>query len=108
MARQFAPSGKRVLLLGARRPAPARALLPRRAYMKNVIPVAGCAHQAGACRFGTVLAVSALSTECRAHKLDNFYVVHTSVFPSIGAVNPPLTAMANTRRGGDHRLAWLA
>jgi choline dehydrogenase-like flavoprotein len=28
-------------------------LLPRPAYLKNEIPVAGCAHQAGTCRFGT-------------------------------------------------------
>ena len=27
-------------------------LLPRHAYLKNEIPVAGCAHQAGTCRFG--------------------------------------------------------
>ena len=28
-------------------------LVPRHAYLKNEIPVAGCAHQAGTCRFGT-------------------------------------------------------
>ncbi len=28
-------------------------LLPHHAYLKNEIPVAGCAHQAGTCRFGT-------------------------------------------------------
>ena len=28
-------------------------LVPRHAYLKNDIPVAGCAHQAGTCRFGT-------------------------------------------------------
>ena len=27
-------------------------LMPRHAYLKNDIPVAGCAHQAGTCRFG--------------------------------------------------------
>ena len=27
-------------------------LVPRHAYLKNEIPVAGCAHQAGTCRFG--------------------------------------------------------
>ena len=27
-------------------------LIPRHAYLKNEIPVAGCAHQAGTCRFG--------------------------------------------------------
>ena len=42
--------------------------------------------------------------DCRAHELDNLYVVDTSVFPSIGAVNPALTAMANSLRVGDHLL----
>jgi hypothetical protein len=32
------------------------------------------------------------------------YVVDTSFFPSIGAVNPALTAMANALRVGDRRL----
>jgi choline dehydrogenase-like flavoprotein len=79
-------------------------LIHRFAYMKNDIPVAGCAHQAGTCRFGTDAATSALNTDCRAHEVDNLYVVDTSVFPSIGAVNPALTAMANSLRVGDHLL----
>ncbi len=28
-------------------------LIHRFAYMKNDVPIAGCAHQAGTCRFGT-------------------------------------------------------
>jgi choline dehydrogenase-like flavoprotein len=76
-------------------------LLPHHAYLKNDIPVAGCAHQAGTCRFGTDPASSVLDTDCRAHELDNLYVVDTSFFPSIGAVNPALTAMANALRVGD-------
>jgi choline dehydrogenase-like flavoprotein len=36
--------------------------------------------------------------------VDNLYVVDTSIFPSIGAVNPALTAMANSLRVGDHLL----
>jgi choline dehydrogenase-like flavoprotein len=79
-------------------------LIHRFAYMKNDIPVAGCAHQAGTCRFGTEAETSVLNTDCRAHELDNLYVVDTSVFPSIGAVNPALTAMANSLRVGDHLL----
>ena len=79
-------------------------LLPRHAYLKNDIPVAGVAHQAGTTRFGTDPAQSVLNTDCRAHELDNLYVVDTSVFPSIGAVNPALTAMANSLRVGDHLL----
>ena len=75
--------------------------------MKNEIPVAGCAHQAGTCRFGTDPATSVLDVDCKAHELDNLYVVDTSVFPSIGAVNPALTAMANSLRVGDHLLERL-
>jgi choline dehydrogenase-like flavoprotein len=82
-------------------------LLRRFAYMKNEIPVAGVAHQAGTCRFGADPATSALNVDCRAHELDNLYVVDTSVFPSIGAVNPALTAMANSLRVGDHLLARM-
>jgi choline dehydrogenase-like flavoprotein len=83
-------------------------LLPRFAYMKNEIPVAGVAHQAGTCRFGDDPAASALNHDCRAHEVDNLYVVDTSVFPSIGAVNPALTAMANSLRVGDHLLERMA
>jgi choline dehydrogenase-like flavoprotein len=82
-------------------------LLPHWAYLKNEIPVAGVAHQAGTCRFGTDPATSVLNTDCRAHELDNLYVVDTSFFPSIGAVNPALTAMANAIRVGDHLLERL-
>ncbi len=65
------------------------------------------AHQAGTCRFGADPATSVLNTDCRAHELDNLYVVDTSFFPSIGAVNPALTAMANALRVGDHLLERL-
>jgi choline dehydrogenase-like flavoprotein len=82
-------------------------LVPRHAYLKNDIPVAGVAHQAGTCRFGRDRATSVLDPDCRAHEVDNLYVVDTSFFPSIGAVNPALTAMANALRVGDHLLERL-
>jgi choline dehydrogenase-like flavoprotein len=82
-------------------------LIHRFAYMKNDIPIAGCAHQAGTCRFGTDANASVLDVNCKAHELDNLYVTDTSVFPSIGAVNPALTAMANALRVGDHLLERL-
>jgi choline dehydrogenase-like flavoprotein len=82
-------------------------LVPRHAYLKNEIPVAGVAHQAGTCKFGLSPATSVLDTDCRAHDVDNLYVVDTSFFPSIGAVNPALTAMANALRVGDHLLERL-
>jgi len=83
-------------------------LIHRFAYMKNDIPVAGVAHQAGTCRFGSDPGSSVLDENCKAHELDNLYVVDTSIFPSIGAVNPALTAMANSLRVGDHLLDRLA
>lgn len=82
-------------------------LIPRRAYLKTSIPIAGVAHQAGTCRFGNDPKNSVLDTNCKAHELDNLYVVDTSFFPSIGAVNPSLTAIANALRVGDHLLARL-
>lgn len=82
-------------------------LVPRHAYLKTAIPVAGVAHQAGTCRFGNDPATSVLDVNCRAHEVDNLYVVDTSIFPSIGAVNPALTAMANSLRVGDHLLERL-
>jgi choline dehydrogenase-like flavoprotein len=79
-------------------------LLPHHAYLKNEIPVAGVAHQAGTVRFGSDPASSVLDANCKAHEVDNLYVADTSIFPSIGAVNPALTAMANALRVGDHLL----
>ena len=83
-------------------------VLRKNFYMDMDIPVAGCAHQAGTCRFGTDPATSVLDTDCKAHELDNLYVVDTSFFPSIGAVNPALTAMANALRVGEHLRERLA
>jgi choline dehydrogenase-like flavoprotein len=50
---------------------------------------------------------SVVRSDCRAHELDNLYIADTSVFPSIGAVNPALTAMANALRVGDRVLERL-
>jgi choline dehydrogenase-like flavoprotein len=83
-------------------------VLGKNFYMQMNIPIAGCAHQAGTCRFGHDPATSVLDVNCKAHELDNLYVVDTSFFPSIGAVNPALTAMANAIRVGEHLLDRLA
>jgi len=77
-------------------------VLGKNFYMSMSIPIAGVAHQAGTTRFGTDPATSVLDVNCKAHELDNLYVVDTSFFPSIGAVNPALTAMANALRVGAH------
>jgi choline dehydrogenase-like flavoprotein len=82
-------------------------LIPRNLYMKNELDIAAVAHQAGTCRFGTDPKTSVLDVNCKAHELDNLYVVDTSFFPSIGAVNPGLTAIANAIRVSDHLRARL-
>jgi choline dehydrogenase-like flavoprotein len=82
-------------------------LIPNTLYLAKHIPIAGVAHQAGTCRFGIDPKTSVLDVNCKAHELDNLYVVDTSFFPSIGAVNPSLTAMANALRVGDHLLERL-
>lgn len=79
-------------------------LIPRHAYLKSDIPLAGTAHQAGTCRFGKDPKTSVLDLNCKAHELDNLYVVDASFMPSIGAVNPSLTVIANALRIGDHLL----
>src|SRR5207245_1857099 len=53
-------------------------LIPRNLYMKNEIGIGGVAHQAGTCRFGTDPGSSVLDTHCKAHELDNLYVVDTA------------------------------
>ena len=76
-------------------------LVERSLYLGKDIPLAGTAHQAGTCRFGTDPATSVLNLDCRAHEVDNLYVTDASFFPSIGAVNPTLTIIANALRVAD-------
>ena len=79
-------------------------LIPNSLYLGKHIPLAGVGHQSGTCRFGTDPQTSVLDVNCKAHEVDNLYVVDTSFFPSIGAVNPSLTAIANALRVGDQLL----
>jgi choline dehydrogenase-like flavoprotein len=82
-------------------------LFARNLYVGQRIPLAGVAHQNGTIRFGRDPKTSALDPNCRAHEVDNLYVVDASFFPSSGAVNPALTIMANALRVGDHLLDRL-
>jgi choline dehydrogenase-like flavoprotein len=77
-------------------------LFSRNLFLGQRIPLAGVAHQNGTIRFGTDPKTSALDVICKAHDLDNLYVVDGSFFPSSAAVNPALTIMANALRVGDH------
>jgi choline dehydrogenase-like flavoprotein len=74
----------------------------RKLYVHEAMDISATAHQAGTARFGTDPASSVLDTDCKAHELDNLYVVDSSFFPSIGAVNPTLTIIANALRVGEH------
>ena len=77
-------------------------LMERNLYLGKDIPLSGTAHQAGTLRFGADPATSVLDLDCKAHQLDNLYVTDASFFPSIGAVNPTLTIIANALRVADH------
>lgn len=74
----------------------------RSLYLHKAMDVAATAHQAGTVRFGTDPRTSALDVDCKAHDLDNLYVVDGSFMPSIGAVNPTLTIIANALRVSEH------
>jgi choline dehydrogenase-like flavoprotein len=82
-------------------------LFSRNLYLGQQIPLAGVAHQNGTIRFGHDPKTSALDANCKAHDVDNLYVVDGSFFPSSSAVNPALTIMANALRVGDHLLDKL-
>ncbi len=79
-------------------------LFARNLYLAEQIPLAGVAHQNGTLRFGDDPATSVLDRNCKAHDIDNLYVVDGSFFPSSSAVNPALTIMANALRVGSHLL----
>lgn len=82
-------------------------LFSRNLFLGQRIPLAGVAHQNGTVRFGDDPKTSALDRNCKAHDLDNLYVVDASFFPSSGAVNPALTIIANALRVGDRILERL-
>ena len=83
----------------------AQGSIPLHAYFKKRIPLEGVGHQNGTCRMGHDPASSVLDPFCKAHDLDNLYVVDASCFPSASAVNPSLTIIANAIRVADHLLS---
>lgn len=74
----------------------------RSLYLHKAMDVSATAHQAGTIRFGTDPSTSALDVHCKTHDLDNLYVVDGAFMPSIGAVNPTLTIIANAIRVAEH------
>jgi choline dehydrogenase-like flavoprotein len=79
--------------------------IPLHAYFKKRIPLEGVGHQNGTCRMGNDPATSVLDPHCKAHDLDNLYVVDASCFVSASAVNPSLTIIANAIRIADYLIA---
>ncbi len=59
-------------------------------------------HQCGTLVFGDDPRQSVLDPFCRAHDLENLYVVDASFFPSSAAVNPALTIIAQALRVAEH------
>jgi len=82
-------------------------LFDRKLYLGKDVPIGGTAHQAGTMRFGRDAATSVLDLDCKTHELDNLYVTDASFFPSIGAVNPTLTIVANALRVAEHIISRL-
>lgn len=76
----------------------ARSIAPWRVVRTSVGLDMNYGHACGTCRFGNDPATSVLDRDCRAHDLDNLYVVDGSFMPRSGAVNPSLTIAANAIR----------
>ena len=57
-----------------------------------------CSHQHGTARMGNEPDTSVLDRSCRAHEVENLYVVDGSPFPTATGANPTLTIMANAWR----------
>lgn len=90
----------------------ARRMLRRAGYagvITHEFRVKNTTHQCGTVVFGEDPRTSVLDPWCRAHDLDNLYVVDASFFPSSAAVNPGLTVVAQALRVADHialRYGW--
>ncbi len=59
-------------------------------------------HQCGTAKMGLDPARSVVNPMCRAHDLENLYIVDASVLPTSAAVNPSLTIAALALRTGGH------
>jgi len=82
-------------------------LLRRMGYftIKHSLGTRNTTHQCGTLCFGTSPADSVLDPFCRAHDVENLFVVDASFFPSSAAVNPGLTIAAQALRVADHIIA---
>ncbi len=71
-------------------------------YFSKGIDIASPAHQNGTTKMGTDPETSVVDTNCKAHDLENLYIVDGGFFVSSSAVNPALTIIAMALRVGEH------
>jgi len=71
-------------------------------YFSKGMDIASPAHQNGTTKMGTDPQNSVVDPYCKAHDLENLYIVDGGFFVSSGAVNPALTIIAMALRVGDH------
>ena len=69
-------------------------------YIEKV--TGNCSHQHGTTRMGDDPETSVLDRWCRAHEVDNLFVVDGGPFPTATGANPTLTIMANAWRVAEH------
>jgi choline dehydrogenase-like flavoprotein len=67
-----------------------------RVYAERV--TGNCSHQHGTTRMGDDPETSVLDRNCRAHEVENLFVVDGGPFPTATGANPTLTIMANAWR----------
>lgn len=82
-------------------------LLASKAHIHSESPKPVTNHEVGGCRMGSDPRRSVVDPFCRAHDVDNLYLVDASVFPSSSEKNPTLTIMALAERTADHLTARL-
>lgn len=73
----------------------------QRWFFLHTEPEVNFGHACGTARFGTDARTSVLNADCRAHGVDNLWVVDSSFMPTSTGVNPGLTIAANSLRVAD-------
>ncbi len=75
-----------------------------RSAFLGLVPELNYGHPCGTLRFGEDPGTSVLNSDCRAHDIDNLFVVDASFMPTSMGVNPSLTIAANALRVADRIL----
>lgn len=69
--------------------------------------IAAIQHQCGTVKFGSDPRTSVLDPFCKAHEVDNLWVIDAGFFATSGAVNPVLTLLAQALRASERLKAVL-